>query len=69
MQVIEFQAANEDRETVISLLEGALEKARAGQVVDAAVVLAIQDGDGPQFWHSDYGQRAYATLLAGVSAL
>ncbi|MGN6538951.1 MAG: hypothetical protein ACTHKQ_24890 [Mesorhizobium sp.] len=69
MQVIEFQSATADREAVIELLEDALEKARAGQAVNAAIVLAIRDEDGPQFWHGYYGERAYATLLAGVSAL
>ena len=69
MKVIEFQSDSEDREAVIELIEDALEKARAGQAVDAAIVLAIRDENGPQFWHGYYGQRAYATILAGVSAL
>jgi len=69
MKVVEFQSATTDREAVIELLQDALEKARAGQAVYAAVVLAIRDEDGPQFWHGYYGEGAYATLLAGVSGL
>lgn len=68
-QVLAFKANDSDQEAVISVLEEALAKARAGQVVDVAVVLAIRDEDGPQFWHSYYAGAAYATVLAGVSAL
>jgi hypothetical protein len=68
-QVLAFPVSDADRDAVVSVLEEALRRARAGEVVDVAVVLAVRDDDGPQFWTSYYGQRAYATILAGVSAL
>ena len=68
-EVVSFVAPDNDKQAVVELLEEALEKARAGQVRDVAVVLALNDEDGPQFWHGYYGDAAYATILAGVSAL
>ena len=68
-KVIPFKADTSDQEAVVGLLEEALEKARAGEIKDIAIVAAIQDKDGPQFWHGYYAEAAYGTLLAGVSAL
>ncbi len=68
-EVVEFKAGDADQAACIELLEKALEMARAGKIRDVAVVAAVRDEDGPQFWHGYYGDGAYATLLAGVSAL
>jgi hypothetical protein len=68
-EVVAFTAPDDDQQAVIRMLEEALAKARAGQVRDVAVVLAFRDENGPQFVHSYYGEAAYATILAGVSAL
>lgn len=68
-EIVQFRACSSDREAVIELLEDALEKAKSGQVNDAAIVLALNNEDGPQFWHGYYGEGAYATIVAGVSAL
>lgn len=68
-EVIAFRADDTDQQAVVGLLEEMLEKARSGEVVDIAIVAAIRDEGGPQFWHGYYGQSAYGTLLAGVSAL
>jgi hypothetical protein len=69
LKVVPFIADGDDQAAVVDLLEDALAKAKAGQVRDVAIVLAIRDEDGPQFWHGYYGEVAYATILAGVSAL
>jgi hypothetical protein len=68
-ELVKFKASTSDQEAIISLLEETLAKAKAGEVKDIAIVAAIQDQNGPQFWHCHYGQAAYSTLLAGVSAL
>jgi hypothetical protein len=67
--VVAFQADNSDQDTCIDILEAALAKAKAGEMVDVAVIGAIRDENGPQFWTSYYGGGSYATILAGVSAL
>jgi hypothetical protein len=67
-EIVKFAARDDDKEAVIELLETALEKARAGEMNDVLIVAAIKDENGPQFWHGYYGQAAYATLLAGLSA-
>lgn len=69
LNIVPFVAADQDQQAIVALLENALERARSGQVRDVAIILAIKDKDGPQFWHRYYGQAAYATILAGVSAL
>jgi len=69
LNVVRIAADERDQSVVIKLLEDALALARAGKVNDAAVVLALRDENGPQFWRGYYGEGAYATLLAGVSAL
>lgn len=68
-EIIEFVASDEDRERVVAILERALEKARLGEIVDVAVVAATRDEDGSGFVLTYWGQRAYAVLLAGASAL
>jgi hypothetical protein len=68
-EVVAFSAPDDDQKAVVELLEEALAKAKAGQVRDIAIVCAIRDEDGPQFWHGYYGEAAYSTLLAGISAL
>jgi len=67
--VVKLEAAEDDKQAVIELLEEALEKAKAGEVNDIAIVMAIRDDDGSQFWHGYHAEAAYATILAGVSAL
>lgn len=67
--VVEFKPSAEDQEAIIELLEETLEKARLGHVRDIAIVVALRDDDGPQFWHAYLGNAAYATIVAGVSAL
>jgi hypothetical protein len=69
VKLVEFRPDTSDQDAVIGLLEEALEKARSGEAKDVAIVLAIRDEDGPQFWHGYYGEVAYSTILAGVSAL
>jgi hypothetical protein len=69
LKVVNIAADDRDQRIVVKLLEDALEMARAGKVRDAAVVLALQDDEGPQFWHGYHGEAAYATVVAGVSAL
>lgn len=67
--VVQFKAPETDQQAVIEILETALATAKAGSVRDVAVVMSINDDDGPQFATSYYGEGAYASLLAGVSAL
>jgi hypothetical protein len=69
LKVVTYEADKSDKDAVIELLEEALEKARAGQMKDVAIVAALHDENGPQFWHGYYAEAAYSTLLAGVSAL
>lgn len=68
-EVIQFAADQTDQEAIIEILEDALTKARSGTVLDVAVITAERDSDGPAFHTAYYGQSAYASLLAGVSAL
>lgn len=68
-EVVAFRASDEDRARVVGLLEEALVEARLGRVIDVAIVLAVRDEDGPQFWLKYWGRRAYSTLVTGVSAL
>lgn len=69
MKVVEFRPQADDQDAVVGILEQALADARAGKVVDVAVVMAYRDEDGPQFVTSYYAEVAYSTILAGVSAL
>lgn len=68
-EIVQFKADTSDQDAVIDVLEQALAKAKAGEMIDVLVVAAIKDADGPQFWHGYYGEAGYATLLAGLSAV
>jgi hypothetical protein len=68
-EVVAFKADTSSQQSCVEILKDALAKALAGEMVDVAVVAAIRDEDGPQFWTSYHGAGAYAVLLAGVSAL
>lgn len=69
MKVVRFEAKKDGQAVMIDMLERALDRVKAGEVADLAIVAVIRDGDGPQFWHSYWGEGAYGALVCGVSAL
>lgn len=69
MKVAQFEASERAKTCMIEMLEGALAKVKAGEVADLAIVAAIRDEDGPQFWFTYWGEGSFATLVCGVSAL
>jgi hypothetical protein len=68
-ELLLFKAPDDDAEAVIEIIEDILEKARRGEVSDIAIAAAIRDKDGPQQWHSYYGQGAYSVLVSGIASL
>lgn len=69
VQLVEFRASSEDRESVIGVLREALEAAESGRLIDVGVVGAYASDDGPEMYVRYYGEAAYATLIASVSLL
>lgn len=68
-ELVQLNANEGDQKEIVGLLEETLERARRGEIKDIAIVAALHDSDGPQFWHGYSAEVAYGTLLAGVSAL
>lgn len=66
VEVVQFAASPPDAD-LVKRLEEALEKAKSGDLVDAAVVGAIRDEDGvhPFWWVG--GRRRWAVVLAALA--
>lgn len=67
--VVAFKADTTDQDACISILEKALEDAKAGKMVDVAVIAAVNLGEGPEMSIAYWGEGNYACLVAGVSAI
>lgn len=68
-EIVAFKADTTDQDECVGRLEAALELAKSGNMVDVAVVAAVNVGNGPEMWMSYWGNGSYSTLLAALDCI
>ena len=65
-EIVPFRADGYDQAQVIAVLEGVLERARAGEVADVAVLIATRSADGPGMAVDWHGEAQFSALITAA---